>query len=235
MILDGLPENVKPLIQIIDDWNSNRRLALAFEAKVGKGTLLIVSTDLKTDLEKRAVARQLRYSFEKYMAGFEFDPQNQVDPDAIAQLFKKPSVMSDAKVQYFNSEVRGFEASNAIDEDPGTFWHTAWEGDIPGYPHELQIDLGKELEIRGFKLLPRQDGISGGWISKVELFVSNDGKDWNQPVATAALPQGKDEKRIDLDKVYHARFIRLVALKGFAGQEFASLAEIGVITSKDQK
>ena len=47
MILDGFPSDLKPLIQPIDTWFENRRLALAFEAKTGGGKLLVCSIDLK--------------------------------------------------------------------------------------------------------------------------------------------------------------------------------------------
>ncbi|MCU0456734.1 MAG: beta-galactosidase, partial [Bacteroidales bacterium] len=39
MILDGFPAELRPLIQPIDTWFENRRLALAFEAKCGNGRL----------------------------------------------------------------------------------------------------------------------------------------------------------------------------------------------------
>jgi hypothetical protein len=39
MILDGFPASLKPLIQPIDTWFENRRLALAFEARTGGGKL----------------------------------------------------------------------------------------------------------------------------------------------------------------------------------------------------
>lgn len=43
MILDGFPKKLKPLIQPIDTWFENRRLALAFEAKCGNGKLMVCS------------------------------------------------------------------------------------------------------------------------------------------------------------------------------------------------
>ena len=89
MILDDMPPTLRPIVQVIDDWNSNRRLGLVFEARVGKGRLLVVGVDLKNDLQNRPVARQLRYSLEKYISNADFNPQQQVDAAAIAELFKK--------------------------------------------------------------------------------------------------------------------------------------------------
>lgn len=137
--------------------------------------------------------------------------------------------MSEAKIIYCNSQFAGFEAKNSIDDDPNTIWHTPWEVREPDYPHEIQIDLGKEIEIRGFMLLPRQDGISGGWISKGEFYISANGKQWNKPVVSAELGYDNSEKEILLGQPVKTRYIRFVALEGFKGQNFASLAELKVI------
>ena len=37
MILDDLPKELRPTVQVIDDWVTNHRLGLVFEAKMGKG------------------------------------------------------------------------------------------------------------------------------------------------------------------------------------------------------
>jgi len=88
MVLDQLPGNMKPMVQMIDDWNKNRKLGLAFEAKVGKGKLLMTSIDLQHNLENRPVARQMLYSLENYANSDQFNPKFEVDPAKIQQLFK---------------------------------------------------------------------------------------------------------------------------------------------------
>ncbi|OUC07878.1 glycoside hydrolase, partial [Litorilinea aerophila] len=59
MVLDGLPPALRPLIQPIDTWFEARRLGLLFEARVHGGRLMVCSMDLRHDLEKRLVARQM--------------------------------------------------------------------------------------------------------------------------------------------------------------------------------
>ena len=85
--LDGFPPNFRPIVQPIDTWFMNRRLGLIFEAKVEKGKLLVVSSDLQTDLEQRPAVRQLRYSIEKYMKSGKFRPRERVEIEAIKDLF----------------------------------------------------------------------------------------------------------------------------------------------------
>ncbi len=86
MILDDLPPDLRPTVQVIDDWFTNRRLGLVFEARVGKGRLLVTSIDLERDLEGNPVARQMRHSLLRYAASNRFAPQVEVTADAVRAL-----------------------------------------------------------------------------------------------------------------------------------------------------
>ncbi|MBP1665289.1 MAG: putative Beta-galactosidase, partial [Bacteroidetes bacterium] len=59
MILDEFPANLKPVIQPVDTWFENRRLALAFEAKCNKGKLMVCSINMKDSIDQRPVTKQL--------------------------------------------------------------------------------------------------------------------------------------------------------------------------------
>jgi len=86
MILDGLPQTLRPTVQVIDDWVTNRRLGLVFEARVGKGRLLVSSIDLERDLEVNPVVRQLRYSLLRYAASDRFAPAVELTAGAVREL-----------------------------------------------------------------------------------------------------------------------------------------------------
>jgi hypothetical protein len=143
--------------------------------------------------------------------------------------FQRTATMQEALVMKTDSEVQGFEGSKAIDGDPNSFWHTPWSGEMQGYPHILDIDLGKETAIKGYSLQPRTDGITGGWISRASLSISPDGKAWGDPVATNTFPKDQAEKQVLFRKTVRARYVRFTALSGFGGQAFASVAEFRVI------
>ena len=72
--LAGLPAELRPLIQIIDDWNTGRKLALAFECRVGSGKLLVCGADLAVRADRSPAARQLWHSLLAYVAGPAFKP-----------------------------------------------------------------------------------------------------------------------------------------------------------------
>ena len=46
-----------PLVEMVDNFTNNRRLATLYEGRVGKGELVIASFDLQSDLDDRPVAR----------------------------------------------------------------------------------------------------------------------------------------------------------------------------------
>jgi len=79
MIINSFPANLKPLIQPIDTWFENRRLALAFETKTDGGKLMVCSIDLKDKIDERPVSKQLLLSMLNYMNSKSFNPQIEVD------------------------------------------------------------------------------------------------------------------------------------------------------------
>ena len=89
MNLELFPPEFRPLVQPIDTWFLNRRLALLFEAKVGNGRLMVCSADLESRLDERPAARQLLYSLTEYMASAAFEPKYQVELSTAKELFEK--------------------------------------------------------------------------------------------------------------------------------------------------
>ena len=49
IMLSDLPPGLKPIVRIIDDWFTNRPLALIFEANTGKGKIIVCGADLLTE------------------------------------------------------------------------------------------------------------------------------------------------------------------------------------------
>jgi hypothetical protein len=87
--IDSFPPELEPLVRIIDDWVTNRRLALIFEAKVGDGKLLVSGTDLVNALEERPAARQLLSSLLKYIESEQFQPATELTPLQVLGIAKQ--------------------------------------------------------------------------------------------------------------------------------------------------
>lgn len=89
MILDDMPKDFLPEVQVIDDWVTNRKLGLLFETKAGKGKLMVCSIDLTNNLDKRPAAAQLKQSILEYMASDKFRPATEINPQLIKALIEK--------------------------------------------------------------------------------------------------------------------------------------------------
>ncbi|UPK69082.1 sugar-binding domain-containing protein [Chitinophaga filiformis] len=87
MHLDNFPAELKPAVQLIDTWFEARKLGILFEAKVGKGKIVVTSIDLQHDLDTRLAARQLYHSLLSYMGTKAFNPTVAVKLAQIQELY----------------------------------------------------------------------------------------------------------------------------------------------------
>ncbi|QDU88832.1 Beta-glucuronidase [Pirellulimonas nuda] len=86
--LSGLGDEIEPLIQVVPDWFHPKRLALAFEARVGSGRLLVTSANVTADQADRPASRQLLRSLLSYMAGDSFRPTCELRVEDVQSLLK---------------------------------------------------------------------------------------------------------------------------------------------------
>lgn len=233
IVLDALPRELRPVVQVIDDWNTCRKLGLVIEARVGKGRILICSVDLSHDLQTRPAARQLRRSLLDYAASPRFHPKTSVNVDQMRSLFREPGLAKKlgARVIRADSAAPDYAASLILDGDPKTFWHTPWGDQAPGFPHEIVIALERPATLHGLSVLPRQDG-QNGWIQDYAVYLSLDGEAWGEAVAQGRFTQNPAEKEILFARPANGRFLKFVARSAFESrQPFASLAELELIGS----
>lgn len=84
--------DIEPLIQSIDTYEVNRKLGIAFEAKVGKGSLFVFNVDINKDIDNRIAVKQLLKSVNNYVTSESFVPQTEVP------LYKLDNVFSTSDV-----------------------------------------------------------------------------------------------------------------------------------------
>ena len=89
MLFTDFPQGFQPIVQSIDTWFLSRKIGVLFEARVGKGRLLMTTIDIDRDLDSRPVARQLRSAIVEYMQSPYFRPQYDVPVETVADLFTK--------------------------------------------------------------------------------------------------------------------------------------------------
>ncbi|EOO70900.1 hypothetical protein IIC_04513, partial [Bacillus cereus VD021] len=65
-------------------------------------------------------------------------------------------------------------ASNAIDGDSDTIWHSQWS-ETNQYPYNLTLEMDETRNITQVAYLPRQDGSDNGHILNYNIYTSVDG------------------------------------------------------------
>lgn len=126
-------------------------------------------------------------------------------------------------------------ATNVLDGNNGTIWHTEYDQNQPNPPHTITIDMGEVGNMIGFCYTTRSSGSGCPLGLKVEVSANN--ADWEE-VATYGddeLPTGGSaECKKFFEEQKAARYFRLTITK--AGQKYwgsiyeshyACLAEVG--------
>lgn len=226
--LDSLPAELEPVVWAIDDWNRNYKLGVIFVLAVGDGRLLVSAFDVSNPTSGNPVTRQLRYALLKYARSDCFQPQVSVPPEQIRSLFFDTRIMKKLGAV---AEVNGGSANAAIDGDPNTF---ILVGDRSA-PMREQVDIvitfNAPVAMSGLVLMPRQNHREHeGDIRSYVLQVSDDGNEWRE-VARGELLSTFAPQQIELSSTVTARYLKFIALSGFADDKTTALAELAVISA----
>lgn len=139
-------------------------------------------------------------------------------------------------VYYFDSEHTTHEntaATNVIDGDPNTFWHTEWATNYQ-FPHEIVLSADTVYLFSGLIYLPRQSGVNGR-IDEYEVYVSMDGETWDTiPVASGNWEAGAAEKVVYFDEPVYGQYVKLRTLSELNGNTYASVAELTLLYSDEK-
>ncbi len=120
------------------------------------------------------------------------------------------------------------EPANAVDGDPGTFWHTRWSGPEPKHPHWLILDLSKPTKLAALNYTARQDS-ENGRVRDYEIYLSDDGQIWGDPVAKGRFRGGEEPQTVKLPSPRTAQFVKFVAVSEVQGRAWATVAELEVV------
>lgn len=217
--LSELPSEITPILQPIDDWNRNYRLGMILEAKVGEGSLLLVTADLDSNLDKRPVARQLRKSLFEYVCSNEFNPSDVLTVDMLEKSFFPRLIMEENEVQVkiADKPLGKDEIKAMIDGDPGSYYSS----EELEYPFTIEMEAKEEVATKGLIYMPRQnDRQRGGDIKGYRVEAFYDGS-W-QVICEGELVSSLDPKEIIFPSEVTSNKIRFVGLYGFSGQGISS-------------
>jgi len=152
-------------------------------------------------------------------------------PDNISQKVWK--IISKSSEE--NEEADG-KAINTIDGNFATRWYSKIKqanGKSP-FPQELVIDLSRTEEAAGFRLLQRQDGSKNGMVKEYELYLSNDQKNWGEPVSKGVFEASANLNEIKFSTIKKGRYLKLLILSAY-NKDYSVIAELGLMKPMDLK
>jgi len=117
------------------------------------------------------------------------------------------------------------------DSDPETYWHTEFIGAMPGHPHDLVIALDSPRSIAGVICTPRADDDEGR-VRDYEIYLSDDGETWGEPVATGAWPNDPQAKTVFLDP-QTAQYLRIRGLSEVKDKPYMSMATVELLYPRE--
>ena len=134
------------------------------------------------------------------------------------------------RVVKVSSQNGGDEASNAIDDNENTIWHTPWGTNEPKHPHEIIVDMIDIYTVEEFTYLPRPD-LSNGRIKAYTVYFSNDPAQWGTAAASGEFTNSSGWQTVKITSKPEARYFRLVVRSEVEGKAWASAAELGIEAS----
>lgn len=120
-------------------------------------------------------------------------------------------------------------ASDCIDGNINTFWHTRWQNYTSEFPHFIAIDMGETYPINGISMSSRNDS-SNNKPKGFELFLSSDGENWTALQAAGDLMypnvNGNGQTAEFSFGAVNARYFKLVFHSNYSNDNHIVISEL---------
>ncbi|MEK6238567.1 MAG: sulfatase-like hydrolase/transferase, partial [Planctomycetales bacterium] len=94
------------------------------------------------------------------------------------------------KIAAVSSFQPGREAACLLDGDSSTFWHTRHSGEDAKPPHHVVLQVPAGTRVAGLTYIAWTGGNGNGHVKEYSVSVSDDGKDWGDPILSGDLKTG---------------------------------------------
>ena len=132
----------------------------------------------------------------------------------------------------------GMEQEKMQDGSNRTFWHTRFKPTLAEPPHYVIFHNPNRHVIEGLSYATWSGGNGNGQIKKFEIYASEDGEHWGDPIARGDLETRlANEQPIPFSVATNARFLKFLATQSYSidGRSLASIGKLDVIVSLDVK
>lgn len=202
-------EGIEPIVRPVDDWNRSLSLGLLFEAKVGPGSLFVVSADLEGNFEERPAACCLKQAILNYVASKDFAPSVTVSCEAVeAKLFPVLRMEQMSEKTLYDADARVLSSAET-DANPNI--STRIEKDA--FPVNITLVLKKQMVLKGLLYLPEQrDRAHEGFIRDYRLEYFDDQTENWRLLKEGTLLNTSLSQQLLFDSPVSARRLRMTVL-----------------------
>lgn len=220
--MEGL-EQVKSIVQPIDDWNRNLLQGMMFEAEVLNGRLLFVSANLEGTFEKRPEAYCLKQAVLKYAGSEDFCASGavpRVDIQKIEDKFFPTLRMSELtkEISYgsLGEDGKVKDGIAIVEADPGTSVRVMKDS----FPVTITITLQRAITVKGFLYVPEQrDREHEGFAREYRLEVRNGETGCWEKAAEGTFLNTCRSQRILFEQEAATEAIRLIVLSAYGCED----------------
>jgi hypothetical protein len=126
----------------------------------------------------------------------------------------------------------GMEMEKMLDRSSKTFWHTRFTPDVAKPPHYVVIANPNRRALSGLAYSTWTGGNGNGQVKAYEVSVSQDGKQWSEPIVQGTLEvMHAAEQEIRFPQTVHEPYLRFLVTDSLMldGKSLASIGGLDVI------
>ncbi|MDR0714690.1 MAG: DUF5013 domain-containing protein [Bacteroidales bacterium] len=116
-------------------------------------------------------------------------------------------------------------ASNIIDDDVTTFWHSQIVETQPSMPHWITVDMRSEKKFNGFYFVQTQEMSEVGLAKGFRLEISSDNNSWTN-VLEGEFTTSRARQEFAFAQQVTARYFKITILSGYNDVWWSQFAEI---------
>ncbi len=157
------------------------------------------------------------------------------DADDNSRDYDHTKTMTEAGSEHPGTGQEG-PASNAVDNNTGTWWHTNWQTLPPKEDLWITLELEEETTLDALRYLGRSGSSPNGRVTEYLVEVSPNNQDW-ETVSTGTWENTEGWKLAVFNEPTTAKYVRLTGLHTYAdsgNDKFMSAVEIRLRTPEEK-
>lgn len=128
-----------------------------------------------------------------------------------------------------DSQENGAPASNVLDKNRSTIWHTPWSSAQAPQPHYFSVNMGALRSVKGVAFRNR-DNLNGA-MKDINIYSSTNGTSWSL-VKTAQLIQVSGSWiNVDFTSVLNTQYLKIESTSSWGNFFYSHLADFGVYSN----